>query len=322
MESVASAAPASVENGCSSSAACSSDEEMRKLLKPNPCEDDIVKVLHGSYVLESSGSCGNVRVCKQLESYDDCNYLVEINECQYILKVHNGVESDAYINSKKKNQGSSGSHIELMKKMFTHLNKPEFRVKTSLPVPPCSRQDDSESSSIHELPVVSKEHSPRDLVVTLLEYVPGIPLCNCPSVCVETIADAGRYLGRVCTALDDLAASDDRAVAMAKRFHAWDGQHTPDIQKFLPYIEDPKRRQMVQSVIDTFTESFVKNTDNVKAFRNGILQGDFNDANILLLNTKDYQQQISGVIDFGDSTYRYVPSFTNHNQNTRKSPDD
>ena len=313
----------SVVSSSDAAAGCSSDEEMRKLLKPNPSEDDIVKVLHESYVLDSSGSCVNdVRVCKQLESYDDCNYLVEINKCEYILKVHNGVESDAYINSKKTVDSSSGSHIELMKKIFTHLNQPQFQVKTSLPVPPCSssgksqqqqQQDDDdeeeeeeESSSIHKLSVVSKDHSPRELVVTLLEYVPGIPLSNCPSVCVETIADAGRYLGRVCTALDDLAATDDRAVAMSKRFHAWDGQHTPNIQKFLPYIEHSKRRQMVQNVIDTFTQTFVKNTNNVKAFRKGILQGDFNDANILLQNTKDYQQQISGVIDFGDSTYRYV----------------
>jgi len=276
-------------SGDGSSLSSLSDEERRKLLKPNPSKEDVHKILVSSY----ADSEKSVNVCHKLESYDDCNYLVEVKGCRYVCKIHNGVESDAYILS------PDDCRIELMKQIFNHLKKPEYSVTTSYPIPP---NDSSNSSCVHRLAVVSNEHSPRDLVVTLLRYVPGVPMCRVTSMSIETIVDAGQYLGRICHALDDLSTTDAKVVSMAKPlFHAWDGQHTSQVlPKFIQYISCPQRQQMVTSVIQTFTQSMAKQT-----FRKGILQGDYNDANILLQTSADTETQISGVIDFGDSTYSW-----------------
>mmetsp|Transcript_13079 Transcript_13079/g.19526 ORF Transcript_13079/g.19526 Transcript_13079/m.19526 type:complete len:668 (-) Transcript_13079:35-2038(-) len=283
------------------SSSLASDEEMRKLLKPSPSADDILKVLRSSYCNDGD----DVKVSKQLESYDDCNYLVEINNTKYIVKVHNGVESGYYTNKKN----DDGCHIDLMKKIFRHLNKPEFKVKTSLPMPTTnvSKKDGEHSgastedgfSSIHKLPVVSASHSPHQLVVQLLEYIEGIPMSSCRSLSIETIASAGIYLGRVCVALDDLTNNDEQACKIANHYHAWDGKNTLDIRKFVQYIDKQDRREMVQSVLDKFETTLVKGGAS-EQFRKGILQSDFNDANIIMKN--DINGEIAGVIDFGDST--------------------
>ena len=68
-----------------------SDEELRKCLKPNPTEDQVLKAVQETY------KTSQVSIVKQLESYDDCNYLISIDDKKYLAKVYNGVESAAYI---------------------------------------------------------------------------------------------------------------------------------------------------------------------------------------------------------------------------------
>lgn len=117
------------------------------------------------------------------------------------------------------------------------------------------------------------------------------------SLPIETLVQAGTYLAKVCTALDDLTNKDAIAKKTADRYHAWDGRNTLDVQNFVHCIEDEKRRGMVQSVLDAFRSELTEGENRPK-FRMGILQGDFNDANILL----DAGGNVSGVIDFGDTT--------------------
>lgn len=87
----------------------------------------------------------------------------------------------------------------------------------------------------------------------------------------------------------------------ARRYHQWDGKNTSDLRNFCKYIQDEKRRGMILSIIDAFEQSIINSGDSAE-FRVGICHGDFNDANILL---KD-DLTAMGVIDFGDSTERYV----------------
>jgi inosine triphosphate pyrophosphatase len=78
------------------------------------------------------------------------------------------------------------------------------------------------------------------------------------------------------------------------RHHAWDGKNTIEIRNYTHCIHDERRRKMVESILDAFQHEII---DANVQFRTGILQADFNDANILV----DSDCKVSGVIDFGDS---------------------
>ena len=121
------------------------------------------------------------------------------------------------------------------------------------------------------------------------------------------LVDAGTYLGRMCHALDKLAASDPATLEIAKRYHAWDGRHLVDAMQYVTYIDDTERRKLVTSVIDTFREMIIDGGE-CKKFRMGVNHGDFNDANIIVSDDDHTGLRVAGAIDFGDTVYRCVKS--------------
>ena len=167
-----------------------SDEVMRKLLKPVPAHSDILKILEACYVPSSpSASC---RVLRQLDSYDDCNFQVEIDGKPYLFKVHNGVESRDFLRCYEAagrdyyKKGHASSVIHLQVAMIERLAK--SGIPTSAVVRPCNGSA-AGPVVIATLPVTSADHSPTPLVVKLMEWLPGRPMSS-----VKLVA-AGR-LGR------------------------------------------------------------------------------------------------------------------------------
>ena len=294
MSGAAGAAAAAAPDGAQ---APPSDEEMRKLLKPNPTDEEVLAVLSKTYPTMK------LQIVKELDSYDDKNYLVidtANDETRYLAKVHNGVESLDYIN-KHSSSSSHTSVIDLQNAIFSHINLVEgVMTSASIPPPPTLAAEDGAVISLHDLPVMSLDHSPSKLVVRLLTWVPGVPLSSVPSTSLtaESLADAGAYLGKLRRALDDLAQTDTDAVQASKRYHVWDGRNTLDLTNFTKYIADEDRRGLVHSVLGAFRDTFGEDGSKVD-FPEGILMGDYNDANILIDGGK-----VSGVIDFGDSVHR------------------
>jgi Ser/Thr protein kinase RdoA (MazF antagonist) len=153
------------------------------------------------------------------------------------------------------------------------------------------------------LPVVVKDHSPTDLVVRLLGWVPGRPMSTFPMLPLEALADAGRFLGRLSLCLSSLPTDE---LAAARRYHQWDGKNTADLKDFVQYVTDERKRSMVVSVVETFQTELIDSGVAEESFPKSLIHGDFNDANFLL--NDDFC--VTGVIDFGDSVERYVaPSF-------------
>ena len=153
-----------------------SAEEMRKLLKPNPSEGEVLAALSRTYPTM------NLNIVRELESYDDKNYLVQdaANDgTKYLAKIHNGVESLDYIN-KISSPNCRTSVIDLQNAIFSHLDAVNG-VTTSVSVPPTVAEDGA-VVSLHDLPVMSSAHSPSKLVVRLLTWVPGVPLSSVPSL--------------------------------------------------------------------------------------------------------------------------------------------
>lgn len=252
----------------------SSDEELRKLLKPNPTEEQVIEAVQNGY-----GK--TIKIIKQLDSYDDVNFLVQENDASYLLKIHNGVESLDYV------KNAQDSSIFFQNAMMQHLNQND--IPTSDPI---ISEVSGEALIVAKLPVVSGP--PQDLVVRLLSWLPGRTMSSLPFLPMESLVDAGRFLGNLDSKLDTMGE-----YKAAQRYHAWDGKNTLELRDYSKYITDDKRRGMVESILDAFQHEIIDK--NVK-FRTGILQADFNDANILV----NEDLKVSGVIDFGDSLQRYV----------------
>ena len=186
-----------------------SDEEMRKLLVPQPESDEqLLSIVNQHYELV------NVRVVQRLDSYDDANYMLQDDDgTKYLLKVHNGVESREFISV------SHGSDFYTSGKMSSaiHLQNAimelcyEHGLCTSRPIPVKStgspQPEKAAPVCVASLPVLSVEHSPCDLVLRLLTWVPGIPMSNIIHLPLEALADAGRYLGKMDKILDNINAS-------------------------------------------------------------------------------------------------------------------
>jgi len=186
-----------------------SDEEMRKLLKPNPTAEQVLQILQSKYAANSSSSC---KVLQQLDSYDDCNFKVEIDNTPYLFKVHNGVESRDFLKVYESagrdyhKEGFASSVIHLQNAIIDILAKND--IPTSAVVPPNHNNNNNNGTPcpvvIETLPVVSESHSPSPLVVKLLQWVHGRTMSSVELLPLEALASAGRTLGRVDAALDQL----------------------------------------------------------------------------------------------------------------------
>jgi Ser/Thr protein kinase RdoA (MazF antagonist) len=271
--------------------AAPSEEEMRKLLKPCCTPDQVIGVLKKSYVGNGEQ---NVRIVKELESYDDKNYWVDINGTHYLVKVHNGVESND-LKELLKESSHEKSVIHLQNTMMEHLSS--AGISTSRPQNTLASEPSTPTPAcFYPLPVVSREHSPCEVVVRLLRWVPGRTMASLKMLPLESIADAGCFLGRLRDKLDLLEA--DKLVA-AKRYHQWDGKNTRDLAEFVDCIKDERKRNMVTSILDAFQTELI-DSGVADTFPQALIHGDYNDANILM----DENSRVSGVIDFGDSVHR------------------
>ena len=143
------------------------DEDRRKLLKPKVSAEEALSILNKFYVNDddvSSKGPSKAEVIRELDSYDDVNFLVKICGEKALLKIHNGVESEKYIrkHSAKKvkltgdDAGDGNSIIDLHTAIFDHLAKPDYDVTTcrTILVKKSACQIDGDSSvCVKELPV-------------------------------------------------------------------------------------------------------------------------------------------------------------------------
>ena len=325
------------------------DEKMRKYLKPAPTQEQALTILRKYY----AGDGRDVNIVKKLDSYDDCNFEVMIGSDTYLLKITNGLESRDFINGL---ESPSSSIIEFQHTIMNtlhengivttvpvkHLKSEPMEAKSNrkrLLDTVSSTRGSSESNHnsgyseyvvVESLPVVSAKHSPTLLAIRLYTWVCGAPMSTIPyhRLSLNTLARVGQKLGRINQILDKIptpvratSSTSEHAVQPSPlpqhRYHQWDTKNTFDLSSFTSYISDPRRRSMIESILQTFhTEILTPGREDEEdapttcataaatQFRRGVIMGDYNDANIIL--DKD-TLEFSGVIDFGDSLERYGP---------------
>jgi 4-aminobutyrate aminotransferase-like enzyme/Ser/Thr protein kinase RdoA (MazF antagonist) len=76
----------------------------------------------------------------------------------------------------------------------------------------------------------------------------------------------------------------------------WDVRHTPRLRRLLDAIEDPRRRALVEGVLDGFERAVAPSWPHLRA---QVVHGDLNLDNVLL----DDAGRISGIVDFGDCSH-------------------
>lgn len=172
------------------------DEELRKLLKPAVSEDQVRTILQDKYAAEGE----TVTLIRQLDAYDDQNFMVQIETKTYLFKIHNGVESRDYLTVIEQNEGEyykaggMTSRIHYTDAILSTLKR--SNVTSYVHVPPRIHGDHNPLApplTVQKLPVIKSDYSPCDLVCRLLTWVHGRTMSTVKILPLASLADAGRY---------------------------------------------------------------------------------------------------------------------------------
>ena len=89
--------------------------------------------------------------------------------------------------------------------------------------------------------------------------------------------------------------------ALDKRYNEdWDLQYfLSDIQKYLPHLQDEKKRHMADSIVAMYEQHIVPVMPSMKR---GVIHGDVNGLNIIFNPTAE-SCEVVGLIDYGDCTH-------------------
>jgi 4-aminobutyrate aminotransferase-like enzyme/Ser/Thr protein kinase RdoA (MazF antagonist) len=136
-------------------------------------------------------------------------------------------------------------------------------------------------------------------LVWMLNYLPGHMLGNANPHSPELLADLGRFLGDVDTALSSFAH------AATHRELKWDSSRANWIREHVGKIVDPQRRALVEYFVSLYREWIEPARSGL---RQGVIYGDANDHNVLVTAAWPQPRRLAGVIDFGDMHHGWIVS--------------
>ncbi|EKU23442.1 aminotransferase class-iii, partial [Nannochloropsis gaditana CCMP526] len=254
---------------------------------------------------------------------------------KYLLKIQNGVES-------RTPEVLAFQHATMARLTAAGLSCPRpVPLPPSVPPPrPSSTPASTEKAMapasshtvFHTLPVRAGPATP--LAVRLFHWVEGTPLVDVPfpplpppsspppaslppSLPPQAAAllAAGRYLSRIEQALTGFDHPGSH------RRHMWDVRHFASLRPWTRYLpEEGGKRALVVSVLEAFVREVVPVAEGggeglrmdssqageeraVAGFREGVIMGDWNDANIIVAPRAP--SQVRGLIDLGDALWSW-----------------
>ena len=220
----------------------------------------------GQWVNEQHGLTGDLR---RLSGYDDINFVLTTKPgVSFVIKLSKGEDSLDQILAQCKILDHVKHHSH------DHEKFPEI-------VP----------NQLGE--AISKVRNGNETyALRVLTYLSGTPMATAP-LSLTFFEHLGSFLGDLNQCLVSL---DIPALHLKKS--GWDLQYAHVSLEYLQYIVDPHYRRLTHYFIQQFQlEVLPKYQDLPK----GIIHGDANDHNILIVDGK-----ISGMIDFGDATHSYL----------------
>ena len=201
-----------------------------------------------------------------LSAERDCNYRLETDKGDLLLKISNAGEDPAAVDA----QTGALLHIAVR--------------DPSLPVPRVLRTMEGAT--------VLLWHRPEGtLRVRLLSFLPGTPLHLSPSTTAQR-QSVGAGLAQLALALEDFDHPG------ARRPLLWDVSRAGELHALLPYIADVRYRALAQNVLDRFERYVVP---SLPGLRRRVLHNDFNPHNLLV--DPENTDKLAGIIDFGDMVH-------------------
>ncbi|KAJ1455989.1 kinase-like domain-containing protein [Pelagophyceae sp. CCMP2097] len=236
----------------------SQDEAERKVQKPGlspAAAEDLLQFHFGD----------DAQIDRELDSYDDQNFLALVNGERCVFKVLNGVES------------FNEPLIEAQSALLRHLAGGGIR------------------APIEYAPVVWVRVGRRRYALRLLKWVAGAPLCTL-DVTPALLRRSGAFLGRVRATLDGFDA------AALHRCHAWDPRRSLSLEPFASRLRaegcDAERAGDVRRALQSFRTAVEPMSHGLGM---ALLHGDYNDANVLVPENGDDW----GILDIGDAVYSW-----------------
>lgn len=139
--------------------------------------------------------------------------------------------------------------------------------------------------------------------VRLISFLPGVPLGDVKRHSAELLYNLGQRVGEL-----DAALADFDHPAVHRDLH-WDLAHARrEVNRHKHLIADSKLRAIVDSLAAAFEQNVLPLLPNL---RRSVIQNDANDYNVIVGNGDDddlysRNQQVIGLIDFGDMVYSYT----------------
>ena len=134
----------------------------------------------------------------------------------------------------------------------------------------------------------------------LLTFLPGTPLAQQSRQTAELLQDVGRWVAQV-----DAALADFDHPAIHRDFH-WDlAQGLAVVEKYSSLIADPEMRGLVEKLTDDYRQ---ETAPFLSELPRQVIHNDANDYNLLVGGGDDLysrNQQVTGLIDFGDLVHSY-----------------
>ena len=137
----------------------------------------------------------------------------------------------------------------------------------------------------------------RGHFVRLLTWVPGRVLADVRPHTEALLASLGRRVAEANLAFEGFTH------AAMKRTFPWDLLRTPWIAAELGRFADPKRRALVERVLDAFGRDV---GPRAAALRARVVHNDWNDYNVVVSPGRDEEPEAVGVVDFGDMIWSPV----------------
>ena len=192
------------------------DEARRKVEKPMVTESEARDVCAKRFGLR-------VSQIKGLESYDDANFYVkgmyqgDTTEKLFVLKIHNGVESD------------NPNFVRASNALFNHLSREDFRISAPVPLSTLENVNENEKfiawCEFQRKPTDggSNGNGKRRFAVRLLKFVDGVLMNEISPLTPRLVRESGEFLGRLRSALDVFPSKQSEGFC---RDHLWDLRRT------------------------------------------------------------------------------------------------
>ncbi len=213
---------------------------------------------------------GITAVAKKLVGYDDLNYYLKANNGdEYILKIAHLEENREY--------------LEMQNKALLHLENK----KISFQIPKLVLNKKRKSITI------IKDSEGNERFLRLLTWLSGKMWVNVNPHSENLLKDIGQVCGTLSIALSDF---DHPA---AHRYSEWDNSQASWVVEYFHFIQDERQKNIAEYVFKLFEKEALPKLPNL---RKSVCHNDANDYNVLVSSELE-NQQVAGVIDFGDLIY-------------------